>query len=77
LKIELVYERNTSCKSQFSGGDQVILFQKGLSSLDEETHKSHERKPSVIEAGPSDILFTCQNWLVFERNTSCKSEISR
>jgi hypothetical protein len=45
----------------YQGGERLILFQIGLSILNEETHVSCERKTCVLEAGASTTLFPCEN----------------
>jgi hypothetical protein len=47
VKIELVFERNTSCKSEYQGGEMYILLEKVVFSLVEETHVFVGRKPSM------------------------------
>jgi hypothetical protein len=36
-----------------------------------------KEKKSMLEGGASTNLFTCENKLVFERNTACLSGFSR
>jgi hypothetical protein len=43
----------------------------------EESHVSLQRKAPMIEAAVSTIEFSCENEVVFERNTSFKKEFSR
>jgi hypothetical protein len=50
----------------FQGGDRLCLLQRDLSSWVEEKHASHQRKPSVLEAAASIILFPVRTELVFE-----------
>jgi hypothetical protein len=75
--IELVFEKNTSWKSQFHCEERLILFHLGLFTKFEETQVSLERKPSVLEAGASSNSFPVRIDLVFERSTSSKSDFKR
>jgi hypothetical protein len=59
VRIELVFERNTSCKSEFSSWRNAHFVQTELYSQVEEKHVSLERKSSVLEAGASKTLFPC------------------
>jgi hypothetical protein len=51
----------------FQGGAQLSLFQVGLFSWVEKTHASLQRKPSILETGPSRTLFPCENWARFSK----------
>jgi hypothetical protein len=59
--IELLIERNTSCKSEFSRWRKAHFAPSGLFSLGEETRLYLERKPSLLEAKASSTLFPCEN----------------
>jgi hypothetical protein len=65
VRLELVFERNTSCESYIQGGDRLCLLQIGLFSWVEETHVSLQTTPSVLEAGASSTLPLCDNWVNF------------
>jgi hypothetical protein len=45
VRTELVFCRNTTCKSQFSRVRRVPLFQTGFFSKDKETNVPLQRKP--------------------------------
>jgi hypothetical protein len=47
VRMELVFEKNTYCKSEYSCGETLILFQIGLFCLVGETYVSLQRKPSM------------------------------
>jgi hypothetical protein len=59
----------------FQSGERLILFQMGPFIIGEETQVSLRRNPFMVEAAASTILFSCENWVRFGKNTSCKSEI--
>jgi len=65
LKLSSFFERNTSCKSEFSRWRKAHLIQIGLFSYDEEKHASLEKKPFVLDAGATSTLFSCENTLSF------------
>jgi hypothetical protein len=53
VRIDLVFERNTSCNLSVSGGSRLCLIQIGLFSWGEEIHVSLQRKPSMLEVATS------------------------
>jgi hypothetical protein len=61
VRKELVFESNTSCKSQFSDGDRKILLQTGVFSKVEEKHVFLGRNQSVLESGVCSTLFPWEN----------------
>jgi hypothetical protein len=64
MRIEKVFERNTSCKSKVSRQGILILFQIGLLSEVEETQVSLERKPCMLGKRAYEILFPMRIELV-------------
>jgi hypothetical protein len=50
LRIDLICERNTSCKSYFQGGERLIFFQIGLFSYGEESLVSLKGKSSSCKS---------------------------
>jgi hypothetical protein len=54
----------------------VLLAPTRPFQLSWERHVSLQTKQSMLEDSESSTLFPCEN-LVFEINTSCKSEFSR
>jgi hypothetical protein len=60
VRIDLVFEGNSSCKHRFQDGVMPSLLQKGLLSWVEKTHVSLQWKPSMIEAAASSTLFPCE-----------------
>jgi hypothetical protein len=65
VRIELVVQRNTSCKSDFSSWRKGHFIPNRPIQLSEETHILLQRKPSVLEAGASSTSFPCENWVRF------------
>jgi hypothetical protein len=63
VRIELVFERNTSSHWSFQGGRMLMLLQTGLFRWVEETYIYLERKPSMLEAGASSTFFPSENWV--------------
>jgi hypothetical protein len=47
------------------GGERIIFFEIGLFSSVDEAHVSLERKPFVLEAGPSGTYSSYENWHSF------------
>jgi predicted hydrocarbon binding protein len=70
VRVELVFERNTSCNSCVSGGDRLCWLQTGIFRGIEETHVSLQRKPSVVEAAACSTLTPCENCVSFGKNIS-------
>ena len=66
------FERNISLKLGISTWRQALFPPYMPIQLGEETHISLQRIPSVLELWVSKTLFTCYNWVHFERNASCK-----
>jgi hypothetical protein len=60
-KLELVFERKTSCNLGVARWRQVLFLKIGIFSQIEETPISLERKPYVLEEGASSTLFPCEN----------------
>jgi hypothetical protein len=66
MRVELVFERSTSCTLCFSSRDKLILFQTGLLSRTEKTHVSLEGKAFMLEGGAFSTLFSLRTELVFK-----------
>ena len=65
VRIEFVFERNTSCESEFSRWRKALFFPKGIFDQIEETCVSLKRKPCVLQPGASTTLFSCENCVSF------------
>jgi hypothetical protein len=61
MRIELVFERNTTCLSGFQVEETVTSFIIGLYRIIEETCVSLRRKPSMLEEGACTTLLPCGN----------------
>jgi hypothetical protein len=61
VRIGLVFEKNTSCKSKILTWNRLILFQIGLISSVEEIHVSLERQTCLLEADTNSTWFPCEN----------------
>jgi hypothetical protein len=61
VRNNVLFEGHNSGKSEFSRWRRLNLYQIDLFSLDDETHVSLKRKPSVLVAAASITLFPCDN----------------
>lgn len=77
VRIEWVFECNTSGNPHFQEEERLILSQVCVFCWGEETHLSLHRKPSVSEVKTLTTLLHSVNELLLERNISWKSELSR
>jgi hypothetical protein len=75
VRVEVVFERNTSCISYLQGDARHIFRHTGPFSCVVQTHVSIQGKPSMLEAGALVHCFPVKTDLVFERDTSFKPKI--
>jgi hypothetical protein len=61
VRISLGFERNSYRKSQFEGGERLILCHLCLFNLGKETHVTAKGNPYVLEAGAFSLCFPCEN----------------
>jgi hypothetical protein len=77
VRVEVVFERNTSCKSYFQRVERRIFRHIAPFTSVVETQVSLQGKTSMLEAGELVLGFPVRTELVFERNTLCKSKVSK
>jgi hypothetical protein len=73
VRVGVVFEKNTSCKSYFPVDARCISRHIGPFSCVVGTHESLQGKPSLLAAGALVHCFPVRIDLVFERDTSFKT----
>jgi hypothetical protein len=61
VRIELVFERNTSWTSGLEMWQKSDFVPNRPTQLMEKTHASLDRKPPLLEGGESSTFFHCEN----------------